>query len=219
MGKTFDQSLIDTAKVSMSMIDPEDMQDTSSEEFESMRRIQQGCHQELSNRQDFPFNKYTKTIQTSKGLQTYSIPEGRIVKVRIYNGNSITELKYDNNMDMYGDATGIPDKFVVTYNPNKIKLYPAPDKGYKIQVDYINTKNVVLTDDSYSYTIEIGSTLKMPEQYQHLYFDALEYYVLAENMRKVSNARYEPTLAIFNEKWKVFLRGCQAVDGETIFSI
>ena len=44
MGKTFDQSLIDTATISMSMIDPEDMQDTSSEEFASLRRIQQGCH-------------------------------------------------------------------------------------------------------------------------------------------------------------------------------
>jgi hypothetical protein len=59
----------------------------------------------------------------------------------------------------------------------------------------------------------------MPEQYQHLYFDALEYYVIAENVRKVSNARYEPTLAIFNDKWKIFLRGCQAVESETIFTI
>ena len=35
MGKTFDQSLIDTAVISMSMIDPDDMADTSSEEFVS----------------------------------------------------------------------------------------------------------------------------------------------------------------------------------------
>lgn len=218
MGKTFDQSLIDTANIPMSMIDPEDMQDSTSEEFISLRRVQQGCHQELSNREDFPFNKYTKTIQTSKGLQSYSLPEGRVVKVRIYN-NNISELKYDNNMDMYNDIIGVPNKFVVTYNPNKIKLFPIPDKGYKIQVDYINTKNVILADGSYSYNIEPNSTLKMPEQYQHLYFDALEYYVIAENVRKVSNARYEPTLAIFNEKWKIFLRGCQAVESETIFTI
>lgn len=218
MGKTFDQSLIDTANIPMSMIDPEDMADTTSEEFISLRRVQQGCHQELSNREDFPFNKYTKTIQTSKNMPTYSLPEGRVVKVRIYN-NNIFELKYDNNMDMYSEVKGKPTKFVVTYNPNKIKFYPTPDKGYKIQVDYISTKNVILPDDSYSYKIENNSTLRMPEQYQHLYFDALEYYVLAENMRKVSNARYEPTLAIFNEKWKIFLRGCQAVENETVFTI
>lgn len=219
MGKTFDQSLIDTANIPMSMIDPEDMQDKTSEEFISLRRVQQGCHTELSNRDDFPFNKFTKTIQTSKNMQAYSLPEGRVVKVRIYNNNNISELKYDTNIDMYNTTMGAPKEFVVTYNPNKIKFYPTPDKSYKIQVDYISTKNIILPDDTYSYTIENNSTLRMPEQYQHLYFDALEYYVLAENMRKVSNARYEPTLITFQEKWKIFLRGCQAVESETIFTI
>lgn len=218
MGKTFDQSLIDTANIPMSMIDPEDMEDKTSEEFISLRRVQQGCHQELSNREDFPFNKFTKTIQTSKNLQTYSLPEGRVIKVKLFN-NGVSTLKYDNNLDMYSDIKGTPYKFEVVYNPNKIKFYPTPDKSLKIQVDYINTKNVILPDDTYSYIIENNSTLRMPEQYQHLYFDALEYYVLAENMRKVSNARYEPTLAIFQEKWKIFLRGCQAVESETIFTI
>lgn len=218
MGKTFDQSLIDTANIPMSMIDPEDMADTTSEEFISLRRVQQGCHTELSNREDFPFNKYTKTIQTSKGLNSYSLPEGRVVKIKIYN-NNISDLKYDNNIDMYTDVSGTPREFVVTYNPNKLKLYPTPDKGYKIAIDYISTKNVILTDDTYSYNIGVGSTLRMPEQYQHLYFDALEYYVLATNMRKASNPRWEPTLAIFEQKWKVFLRGCQAVESETRFTI
>ena len=219
MGKTFDQSLIDTANIPMSMIDADDMEDKNSEEFISMRRIQQGCHQELSNRADFPFNKYTKTIQISKNVSSYSLPGGRVVKVRIYTGNNISELKYDTNIDMYGVSAGTPSRFVVTYNPNKINLYPTPDKQYNIKIDYISTKNVILPDDTYSYTIENNSTLRMPELYQHLYFDALEYYVLAENMRKISNAKYEPTLAIFNEKWKIFLKGCQAVESETRFTI
>lgn len=219
MGKTFDQSLIDTAIISMSMIDPEDMEDTSSEEFQSLRRIQDGCHSELSNREDFPFNKFTKTIQTSKGLQNYSLPEGRIVKVRIYNNNSVSELNYDNNIDMYNDISGTPYKFTITYNPNKIKLYPIPNKIYKISIDYINSKNVILPDGNYSYKVENNSELRMPEQYQHLYFDALEYYVLSTYMRKASNPRWEPTYAIFEQRWRIFLRGCQAVESETIFSI
>lgn len=219
MGKTFDQSLIDTANIPMSMIDPEDMQDTSSEEFISLRRVQQGCHTELSNREDFPFNKYTKTLQTSKNTQYYSVPEGRVTQVKLLNNNQVSKLKYDNQLDLYGSANGVPDRFEVTYNPNKIKLYPIPDKSYNVKVEYNNTKNVILTDDTYSYDIEIGSTLRMPEQFQHLYFDALEYYVLATNMRKASNPRWQPTLAIFEQKWKVFLRGCQAVEGETRFLI
>lgn len=219
MGKTFDQSLIDTANIPMSMIDPEDMQDTSSEEFTSLRRVQQGCHSELSNREDFPFSCFTKNIQTSKKQATYTMPEGRILKVKISDNNYISKLNYDNNIDMYSSLVSKPTKFCVTYNPTKIKLYPTPDKTYNIAIDYNSTKNIILPNGEYSFTIELGSTLRMPEQYQHLYFDALEYYVLATNMRKVSNPRWQPTLDIFYEKWRVFLRGCRPVESETVFTI
>ena len=177
MGKTFDQSLIDTARISMSMIDPEDMEDTSSEEFASMRRIQNGCHTELSNRDDFPFNKFTKTIRVNEGQNSYTMVEGKIKSVYLNN----SELKYVADFKNLSDATGKPKYYTVQTNPEKIKLYPTPDDSYSIDVEYFSTKNVKLTNDEYSYTIEIGSTLRMPERFQHLYFDALEYRVLAEN--------------------------------------
>lgn len=219
MGKTFDQSLIDTATIPMSMIDPEDMQDTSSEEFISLRRVQQGCHNELTNREDFPFNKYTKTIQLSKKQDSYSVPEGRIVAVRLSDKSTVDELKYDSNIKLLSGAPAKPDRYMGTYNPIKIKFYPIPDKTYTVEIDYISTKNIILENGDYSYSIETNSTLRMPEQYQHLYFDALEYYVLATNMRKQSNPRWQPTLEIFRQKWIVFLRGSKSVDSETVFTI
>ena len=219
MGKTFDQSLIDTANIPMSMIDPEDMADTTSEEFVSMRRVQQGCHSELTNREDFPFNKFSKTIQTSKGQDAYSLPDGRVIKVKIANNNSVNQLLYSDDITILGNQKGCPEMFSVTYNPTRLRLYPIPDKNYNVSVDYNSTKNVILTDNTYSYTISVGSTLRMPEQFQHLYFDALEYYVLATNMRKQSNPRWQPTLEIFKQKWNIFLRGCKAVDTETVFTI
>lgn len=219
MGKTFDQSLIDTATIPMSMIDPEDMQDTTSEEFISMRRVQQGCHSELSNREDFPFNKYTKTIQLSKNQNAYSLPEGRVLEVKINIGNSVNKLLYAQDIDLLGNSTGTPNIYSVSYNPTKLKLFPVPDKSYNLSVEYNSTKNVILTNGDYSYTIETGSTLRMPEQSQHLYFDALEYYVLATNMRKQSNPRWQPTLEIFRQRWNTFLRGSKVTDSETYFSI
>lgn len=219
MGKTFDQSLIDTATIPMSMIDPEDMQDTTSEEFISMRRVQQGCHSELSNREDFPFNKYTKTIQLSKNQGAYSLPEGRVLEVKINVGNSVNKLLYAQDIDLLGNSTGTPNIYSVSYNPTKLKLFPVPDKSYNLSVEYNSTKNVILTNGDYSYTIETGSTLRMPEQFQHLYFDALEYYVLATNMRKQSNPRWQPTLEIFRQRWSTFLRGSKVTDSETYFSI
>lgn len=219
MGKTFDQSLIDTATIPMSMIDPEDMQDTTSEEFISMRRVQQGCHSELSNREDFPFNKYTKTIQLSKNQNAYSLPEGRVLEVKINVGNSVNKLLYAQDIDLLGTSTGTPNTYSVSYNPTKLKLFPAPDKSFNLLVEYNSTKNVILTNGDYSYNIEVGSTLRMPEQFQHLYFDALEYYVLATNMRKQSNPRWQPTLEIFRQRWNTFLRGSKVTDSETYFSI
>ena len=219
MGKTFDQSLIDTAVISMSMIDPDDMEDTSSEEFTSLRRIQQGCHSELSNREDFPFNKYTKTIQLTKNTASYTAPEGRITQARINNNGNVLELKYYTDIALLDENQGTPDKYTILYNPNKIKFYPVPDKTYSVSVDYNSTKNVILEDGTSSYIIEIGSTLKMPEQFQHLYFDALEYFILYEYMRKLSNPRFEPTYKIFQEKWNAFLRGCKPVESETMFTI
>lgn len=219
MGKTFDQSLIDTANIPMSMIDPEDMEDTTSEEFISLRRVQQGCHSELSNREDFPFNKFTKNLVITKGQDTYSAPEGRITRIRITDENTIYELQHYKDIQLLSEANGRPTRFEVVFNPLKLKLFPVPDKRYNVVIEYVNTKNVLLADGTKSYTIEVGSTLNMPEQFQHLYFDALEYYILATNMRKVSNPRWQPTLNIFYEKWKVFIRSCRMVDSETIFTI
>lgn len=219
MAKTFDQSLIDTATIPMSMIDPEDMADKTSEEFASMRRVQQGCHYELTNREDFPFNKMSKNIRISKNNALYSMVEGKISKVIMAVNGRIYELPYKSEVGLLEDKTGRPECYTIQYNPEKIKLYPTPDDAYNISIDYITTKNVVLENGDYSYTIENNSTLRMPERFQHLYFDALEYYVLATNMRKMSNPRWQPTLEIFKQRWATFLRGCNSVEAETIFTI
>ena len=215
MGKTFDQSLIDTANIPMSMIDPEDMQDKTSEEFISMRRVQSGCHSELTNREDFPFSKFNKTLSLSKNQDTYSMIDGSIKNIYI----GTDKLTYLTDFSGLNSASGKPRYYTVTSNPEKIKVFPKPEASYTANIEYLSTKNVILPNSTYSYTIENDSTLRMPERVQHLYFDALEYYVLATNMRKQSNPRWQPTLEIFREKWRAFLNGCRQTDNETIFTI
>ena len=215
MGKTFDQSLIDTATISMSMIDPEDMQDTSSEEFASLRRIQQGCHSELCNRADFPYKKKDKTFTTQADISNYEAPEGTIIELWV-NGNT-KKMTYDPNIRLLREAKGNPTTY--GFKSDELVLYPTPDKEYEIDVTYNNTKNVIDTLGNLSYIITIGSTLDMDDDVQHLYFDALEYRVLYEYMRKVSNPRLEVTLSLFNEKWQTFLNASSVVDSETYFAI
>lgn len=216
MGKTFDQSLIDTAVISMSMIDPEDIADTSSEEFTSLRRIQQGCHSELCNRKDFPFKEHNKTIKTKIGQSEYANPDGTIVSLWV-KGNT-KKMTYDKNIRLLREANGNPTTYGVNSN-DKIVLYPTPDKVYEVDVTYNSTKNVIDTEGNYSYTITIGSTLDIPERVQHLYFDALEYRVLFEYMRKVTNPRLDETKKLFEAKWQAFLDASRTVDSETYFTI
>ena len=215
MGKTFDQSLIDTAVISMSMIDPEDMQDTSSEEFTSLRRIQQGCHSELCNRKDYPSKKKTKTFKTMSNRREYATPEGTILELWV-KGNT-KRMTYDPNIRLLREIKGNPTTWGV--NADKIILYPTPDKNYEVDMAYNSTKNVIDKNGDYSYTITVGSTLDMDEDVQHLYFDALEYRVLFEYMRKVSNPRLSETEELFNSKWQAFLDASRIVDSETYFAI
>ena len=215
MGKTFDQSLIDTARIPMSMIDPDDMQDTSSEEFLSLRRIQQGCHSELCNRADFPYKKKDKAFKTQVGISNYETPGGTIVELWV-KGNT-KKMTYDPNIRLLREANGNPTTY--GFKSDELVLYPTPDKEYEIDVTYNNTKNVIDTLGNLSYTITVGSTLDMDDDVQHLYFDALEYRVLYENMRKQSNARWQPTELLFKEKWQAFLNASRVVDSETYFAI
>jgi hypothetical protein len=217
MGKTFDQSLIDTANIPMSMIDPEDMQDTSSEEFNGLRRIQQGCHSELCNREDFPFNKYTMTIATTANVSEYQAPLGTITNIWV-KGDS-ESMPYTPEIEFLGASKGKPATYGIRNNPERLVFYPTPDKVFNINIAYNDTKNVIDTLGNETFIITIGSTLKMPERVQHLYFDALEYRVLFEYMRKMSNPRWQPTEQLFNEKWKVFLKACKPTDSETYFVI
>lgn len=216
MGKTFDQSLIDTARIPMSMIDPEDMMDTTSEEFVGLRRVQQGCHSELTNREDFPFNKKVITLNTVPNEAFYEQIEGIVTGIYIDGA----KLEYEPEEYKLSDTSkGKPYKYALTYNPDKMELYPTPDKVYEVVIKYNDTKNVLDVNGTPSYEITEGSTLRMPERVQHLYFDALEYRVLYENMRKQSNPRWQPTLELFNEKWQVFLKGCKPNETETYFVI
>ena len=101
-------------------------------------------------------------------------------------------------------------------------FYPTPDKTYEVTVTYNSTKNILDKDGLESYTITVGSTLNnkfVRDELQHLYFDALEYRVLYEYMRKISNPRLEVTLSLFNEKWQTFLNASSVVDSETYFAI
>ena len=215
MAKTFDESLIDTAKISMSMLDIDDISDTTSEEFESLRREQQGCHNELTHRDDFPFGFYTKRVSIQTNKNSYGLPQGQVKEIWL-DGKQLTYI--DNYLEFDGKE-GKPKYYAVSENPKKLILYPTPKEAGYIQIKYYDDRFVEDTNGDYQWEISIGSTLRMPENVQHLYFDALEYFLLADHIKKVTNARWQPTMQIAQARWKVFLNGAKKTDNETYFRI
>ena len=176
MKKTFDESLVDTAKISMSVIDIDDITDKTTEEFESLRREQQGCHNELTHRQDFPFGKYTKKTVLAKGQNSFSVPNGQVQN--IYFG--VTPLTYTNSALSFDAKQGRPLYYSVKNNPDKIVVYPIPDEQTELIIEYYDDRFVVDKNGDFQWEISTDSTLRMPERVQHLYFDALEYFLLAD---------------------------------------
>lgn len=215
MGKTFDQSLIDTARISMSMLDIDDISNTSSEEFAELRREQQGCHNELTHREDFPFGKFTKVLNIAKEQNTYSLPVGQVQNLYINN----QKLQYVDDYLSFDDKIGAPKYYSVKNNPTKLVIYPSPKEDYTATLEYYDDRFVYDTNNAPQWEISIGSTLRMPERVQHLYFDALEYFLLADHIKKQTNARWQPTMEIAKARWQTFLKGARHTDTETYIVI
>lgn len=94
-----------------------------------------------------------------------------------------------------------------------------PGKCLEYENSYYDTKNVINSKGEADYVITTGSTLKMPKFVQHLYWDALEYYLLACHIKKLSNPRYEPTMKIANDRWNLFKKAAGAVNCDTYLVI
>lgn len=215
MGKTFDQSLIDTARISMSMLDIDDISDTTSEEFLELRREQQGCHNELTHREDFPFGKYNKVINLVEGQNTYSAPIGQVQNLYLNN----RKLTFVDDYLGFDDQVGTPKFYSVRSNPSKIVVYPTPNLEFTATLEYYDDRYVLDTNNAPQWLITVGSTLRMPERVQHLYFDALEYFLLADHIKKQTNARWQPTMQIAEQRWQTFLKGARRADTETYIII
>ena len=215
MGKTFDQSLIDTARISMSMLDVDDISNTTSEEFLELRREQQGCHNELTHREDFPFGKFNKVINIQEGVTTYSLPIGQVQNLYIKN----KKLQFLDDYLSFDEQIGTPEFYSVRNNPSKLVIYPTPQMDYTAILEYYDDRYVLDTNGNPQWEITIGSTLRMPERVQHLYFDALEYFLLADHIKKQTNARWQPTMQIAEARWQTFLRGARRADTDTYIII
>ena len=172
----------------------------------------------LINLQDFPFRTKEQSLNTSKGLKTYAMPEGQITT--IYNVDNLSALEFLGDSSNYDkNATGTPTGFWIEYNnpDEKIRLFPIPDNRYQYRVVYNQFKPVVSAEGETKHEFtQADDYINMPEHLEYLFMDCLVLRVMQTNNKDQQDENYIPIINEFNEAWKVFLRACKPVRKDTL---
>lgn len=174
----------------------------------------------LSNLEDFPYRAEEMEITTRANGKEYTAPDGQID--RIYNVESLKELKYIGNADdLDKSKTGTPEGYYIDYsNPDQsLRLYPVPNKKVKLKVVY-NTLKPVMDKDGMTLKFEFenaNDTINMPDSIAPLFMDCLVLRTMVTNNKDEQDENYRPTINEFWEHWRLFKKACKPADTTTYF--
>lgn len=213
---TAQRLLTELGRRAWSGFNADDMIFSSDDSFQCQSELNSALRY-LINLQDFPFRTKEQSLNTSKGLKTYSMPEGQITS--IYNVENLGALNFIGDSSKYDKtAIGTPEAFWIEYNnpDEKIRLYPIPDDRYQYKVVYNQFKPVISVDGEtkFEFTRE-DDFINMPEHLEYLFMDCLVLRVMQTNNKDQQDENYVPIINEFNEAWKVFLRACKPVRKST----
>ena len=212
MVKTFKDIRLMLADVYMSNIDSDDMVITGEEKDQVIRSLD-STHIELMGKNTYDFLVKRMSYTTSPRQKEYKKPDGQLQK--IYIGS--TEISYNDEGFLKDEVEGVPSEFWFTDNQKKIVLYPTPDDTYKVNIKYLDYKYALTPDGVPTNDFDDNNTINMPERLQDIYIEWLLYQTLGDYMRNQSKPRWQPTLAIAENKRKVFMQLCRNYDGNLRF--
>lgn len=210
--KTFKDIRLMLADVYMSNIDSDDMVITGEEKDQVIRSLD-STHIELMGKNAYDFLIKRMSYTTSPRQKEYKKPDGQLQK--IYIGS--TEISYNDEGFLKDEVEGVPSEFWFTDNQKKIVLYPTPDDTYKVNIKYLDYKYALTPDGVPTNDFDDDNTINMPERLQDIYIEWLLYQTLGDYMRNQSKPRWQPTLAIAENKRKVFMQLCRNYDGNLRF--
>lgn len=210
--KTFQEIRLMLADVYMSNIDADDMVITGEEKDQVIRSLD-STHIELMGKIPYDFLVKRMNYNTVANQKEYRKPDGQLLKV--YLGTS--ELEYNDEGFLHEEIQGMPTEFWFTDNQKKIVLYPTPDDTYKVNIKYLDYKYALTPDGVPTDDFADNNTINMPERLQQIYIEWLLYQTLGDYMRNQSKPRWQPTLAIAENKRKVFMQMYKNYDGNLRF--
>ena len=212
MVKTFKDIRLMLADVYMSNIDSDDMVIIGEEKDQVIRSLD-STHIELMGKNAYDFLVKRMSYTTSPRQKEYKKPDGQLQKVYI----GSTEISYNDEGFLKDEVEGVPSEFWFTDNQKKIVLYPTPDDTYKVNIKYLDYKYALTPDGVPTNDFDDNNTINMPERLQDIYIEWLLYQTLGDYMRNQSKPRWQPTLAIAENKRKVFMQLCRNYDGNLRF--
>lgn len=162
----------------------------------------------LINLADFPFKEQEQDFKTRSGNITYSAPDGQIET--IYNIDTLKELTFIKdaaNLDK--TKKGSPTHYYLDYfNPEQptLKVYPIPEKQERFKIIYNVLKPVLSADgiDTKFGFEKADDVINLPSTIDALFKDCLVLRVMITNNKDEQDENYRPTIAEFEQAWKVF---------------
>jgi hypothetical protein len=170
----------------------------------------------LFNLEDFPFKAEEQDFKTRSGNITYSAPDGQIET--IINLDTRQELTFIKNInDLDATAKGSPTHYYIDYfNPEQptLKLYPIPVKQERFRIVY-NVMKPVKSADGYETKYEFENAddvINLPSTIDFLFMDCLVLKTMATNNKDEQDENYRPTIAEFEQAWRVFKQRANATN-------
>lgn len=170
----------------------------------------------LINLADFPFKGNEQELKTRIGNTSYGAPDGQIET--IYNVETLKELAFlGDGTDLDKTKRGNAEGYYIDYfNPEQptLKIYPIPERQEQLRIVYNVLKPVLSADgiDTKFGFENADDVINMPSTIDALFKDCLVLRVMITNNKDEQDENYRPTIAEFEQAWKVFISKARPVD-------
>lgn len=159
----------------------------------------------------FDFRLKNKTIITQNYINKYNLPDGAILSKHTYKGDRYAVTLARKYLDFIEDPNmidlkfGKPEFFFI--KNNYIGFYPAPDKMYKINVDYLSFAVGVDANDNPIYALrEDSDKVIIPDKFSQLFLNALISKALMYALASPSDENYSGYAIQFEKAYNILIK-------------
>lgn len=194
----------------------------SVEDFESSMKISiNKAVSYLWNNYDWCFKKKEKTYKTQIGKAYYKLPNGKLLK-KYSSGEKTYGVLCENNYLEYvknprtldNNETGTPTSFYI--KNDLLYLYPKPDKGYQLLVEYDLIPFGLNKDDEEIFELkEDDDRINIYEKYETLFKNCVISLAMIYAIADKSDENHSGYQQQYDDALAILLKFCEGDGGLT----